>query len=92
MASVTSYQFKEGSSKCELFVDVPATSSEISLTHNLGAVPDEVVITPKTQYHVFESQARTDSAIYLTGTTGTSTCDVVVKKHSKSAAITETTA
>ena len=91
MASVTGYKFKEGSTECEMFTDVPATSSEISLTHSLGAVPDEVVITPKTAYHTYESKARTNKLVYIHGTTGTSTCDVVVKLHTKSAGITETT-
>jgi len=90
MASVTGYKYKEGSSECELFVDVPATNSEIALTHSLGVVPDVVSITPKTAYHVYVSTASVDSHIHLTGAGATSTCDVVVKKHMLSGAITET--
>jgi len=90
MSDVTGYKYKEGSSECELFVNFPATATQKSLTHTLGARPDEVVIVQKTANHVYESAARTAALVYIRGTTGTSTCDVTVKKHMLSGAITET--
>lgn len=90
MADVTGYKFKSGSTIQEYFIDVPAGATQISLTHSLGRIPDFVIITPKTQYHVFESTTRTASVVYLTGTTGTSTCDVIVGIFETPPTITET--
>ncbi len=91
MGSATAKKYKAGSVILETFKDVGAGSSQISLTHTLGRIPDIVIITPKTQYFVYESQARTASLVYLTGTTGTSTCDVTLGIFEDYGSITETT-
>ena len=49
MGSATAKKYKAGSVILETFKDVGAGSSQISLTHTLGRIPDIVIITPKTQ-------------------------------------------
>ena len=91
MATATSYKSKDGSSFVETYEAFTVGSATVVVPHNLGAIPDEVVITPTAGYIVYLS-AKSATTVTVIGGNASAAIELTLKKHNVSSSITNTLA